>query len=520
MKLPARCCLPILAALFAVLWPPAPGRAQASSEPSHQERFLPPAKALEKTETELTAKLSANPGDAEVLSSRGLLRLRLHRNSAGLEDLRAAAQASPRDAQLHVNLAYGLLLAQQFPESAEECRKALVLNEQDYAAHGLLGRALLAEGGQPRQAAEHLQRSLELNPDQTDVRFELVQALRAEKDFPAAGVQLRILKDLLPAGDARVEYSQGLLSADMGYPEAAIGSFRRALQSYPGFLSARQDLGAALIRLEKWQEAADVLGPLAEAQPDSYLAAYLRALALQNSHHPQEAEQEARRALSLRKDSADAQILLGITLSAQSRFDEAIAVLARAAELDPQSFDAHFYLGRAKYARSDTVGASAALESAVRLRPDDSEARFLLGTVYEVSGQQEAAMQQYGELQRISPDDPRGYLGLGGLLGRAGRNEEALAQLRKAAKLNPGDFETNLALGRLLAKMGNLDDAIPRLQKAAQQSPDSPEVHYQLALSLQRAGRKADAAREFAEVDRLNRARRATSGMASGRPKP
>jgi len=489
-------------------------------ELSHQERFAPAAKSMEKAESDLTAKLAANPKDASLLSSRGLLRLQLNKGPEGIADLRLAAEAAPANAQLRINLAYGLLLNQKLEESIAEARTALAMEDKSYAAQALLGRALIATGGDSKEAIEHLQRSLDLYPDQTNLRFELVNALRMKKDFPAAGVQLRILKDQLPPGDARLEYAQGLLSADLGYPEAAVASFRRALQSNPNSLTIRQDFGAALVRMGKWIEAASVLGPLALARPDSSLVAYLNALALQNSQHSKEGEAEARRALVLDSRSADAHTLLGITLSSQGRFDEAISELGRAVEIDPNSFDAELYLGRSRYARSDTAGAAAALRKAVSVRPEDAEARFLLGTVLEVAGNQDGAIAQYQELQRISPNDPRGFVGLGGIFGKTGRNEEALAQLRKARELDPANFETNMALGRLLAKTGNLEESIRFLQEAAKQSPQSPEVHYQLALSLQRASRKVEAAKEFAEVDRLNRERRGATGLGMDSPRP
>ncbi len=508
--------VPLLLALIA----PLRADCQDAPELSHQERFAPAAKNMEKAESELSAKLAANPEDASLLSSRGLLRLQLNKVPDAIADLRAAAETTPAGPQFHINLAYGLLLDQKLAESISEARKAVTLEVKSYAAHALLGRALLASGADSNEAIEHLQKSLELYPDQTEVRFELLHALRKAKDFVAAGVQLRILKDQLPPGDARLEYAQGLLSADLGYPEAAVASFRRALQVNRNFMAARQDLGAALVRMGKWSEAAAVLGPLAQAQPNSFLISYLHALALQNSQHPKEAEAEARRALALDLKSADAHTLLGIALSSQGRFDEAIAEFSRAVEMDPNSFDAELYLGRSRYARSDTAGAAAALEKALSLRPEDPEARFFLGTVLEVSGDQDGALTQYKELQRISPNDPRGYLGLGEILGKAGKTEEALGQLRKARELDPSSFETKMALGRLLGKAGDLGESIRFLQEAASQAPESPEVHYQLALSLQRAGRKAEAAREFAEVERLNRQRRGAAGPGMGTPSP
>ena len=165
---------------------------------------------MEKAEGELNAKLAADPKDASLLSSRGLLRLQLNRVPDALTDLRAATEAAPSNAQFHINLAYGLLLSQKPAESIAETRKALALEDKSYAAHGLLGRALLASGGDSKEAIEHLQRSLELYPSQTDLRFELVAALRKEKDFPAAGVQLRILKDQLAAGGCAPRICAGL----------------------------------------------------------------------------------------------------------------------------------------------------------------------------------------------------------------------------------------------------------------------------------------------------------------------
>lgn len=495
-------------------------QAQSPSQRSHQERFAPAAQSLEKAEGELTTKLAANRKDAALLSSRGLLRLQLNKQNEALADLQDAVQAAPTSAQFEINLAYGLLFIQKFQESIAAARTAVTLEDRSYAAHGLLGRALLAAGGPAKQGIRQLERSLELNPDQTDLRFELVNALRQEKDFPAAGVQLRILKDELPPGDVRLEYAQGMLSADLGYPEAAVVNFRRALQFKPGSEIVRQDLGAALVRIGKWSEAADVLRPLAASQPDSYQVAYLHALALENSQHAKEAEAEARRAVALHADSAEAHTLLGLTLSSQNRYDEAISELTRAAEIAPDSFDAEFYLGRTRYARSDAAGAAAALRKAVGVRPEDSEARFLLGTILEVSGDSEGAVQQYQELERISPNDARGYLGLGGILGRGGDIEEAVGQLRRAHELDPSSFEANMALGRTLAKAGKVEESVGFLEQAAKESPESPEVHYQLALSLQRMGRRAEAAKEFAEVDRLNRRRRGEPGMGTGNSKP
>jgi tetratricopeptide (TPR) repeat protein len=91
---------------------------------------------------------------------------------------------------------------------------------------------------------------------------------------------------------------------------------------------------------------------------------------------------------------------------------------------------------------------------------------------------------------------------------RYGQVEEALVELTTALNLDPKNFETAMNIGKILAKQGKLDDSIRYLREASEEAPSSPEAHYQLALTLRRAGRNAEAAREFAEVNRLNQERR------------
>jgi tetratricopeptide (TPR) repeat protein len=510
--------------------------ASPHAEASHRERFAPREQTLQKSEQDLNAKIADHPDDAHLLSDRGLLWLDLNRNAAALADLRKAATLQSSDFQMLLNLAYGLLVAGKTSDAVDEARKALALNPNNAAAHALLGRTLVASDASLKEGIEHLQRSLEIFPDQPNLRFDLISALRKAGDYAATGIQLRILKDSLPSDNVRLEYTQGLLFADLGHPEAAAASFRQALAHDPEFAKAFspdqdvrhtftpdgslfpiwQDLGVALVHSGSWKDAAGVLGGVSRARPNSFPVAYMNALALQNSGATKAAEDEARRAISLNDRSPDAHTLLGIILSSESRFQDAITELQHAVELDPGSFDAHLHMGRARYGLSDTTGAAQALQQAVKIRPADPEARFLLATVLEIAGQKDAAIAQYRELETLSPQDPRGYLGLGGVLSKYGRTDEAIEQLQHAHSLDPTNFETNMSLGRLLAKTGKFEESIPWLEQASQERPDSPEAHYQLALSLQRTGRAEQASREFAEVQRLNRQRRTGTEM----PKP
>jgi tetratricopeptide (TPR) repeat protein len=437
-----------------------------------------------------------------------LIRLEQTRIEDAISDLQSAVRLDPKNSLAMSDLATALFDSGKRQEAIAEARHAISVDPRNFAAEGLLGRLLLVTGGDVHEAIQHMSRSLEINADQPELRFDLINALRATKDYESAGIQVRILSVSLPPGDARREYAEASIDLDLAHPDAAILHLRRAIQSNPNFVAAQQDLTAALIQLGRWQEASQILGPLVQAHPDSAQLAYMDALVLENTHHAAAAEAEAHRAIGLNPKLAEAYVALGVSQALQSRHADAVKSLEQAVALQPANFDAQFYRGRERYALNDAAGAAQSLRSAVQIRPNDAEARFLLGTALESTGDKDAAMQQYRQLAQLRPEDPRGHIGMGNLLLRYGQNDEALTELTKARNLDPKNFETAMDIGKILAKQGNLDESIRYLREASQEAPASPEAHYQLALVLRRAGHANEAAKEFAEVDRLNQVRR------------
>ena len=473
---------------------------------SHVERFSKPEVLAEQAEAEATAKLASNPGDHEALNARALARMRLSRYAEAERDLRRAVSLKPEMADYQANLGYVLWKNGRSDEAISAERAALKLDENNYTAHYQLGRFLLL-GGNPNhltEAAEHLNRALQIDPRRSEIRFELLTAYRALGDAPRAIAQLNLLRDARPS-DPRVIYADGVLASDRGDMDGAIKSFREALRLDSTLFSAWQDLGLAYIKLNRWPEAAATFAELSHRRSDSVEAAYFHALALYNSGSNEDAEREVRRALRLDAGASAAHTLLGIILASRGGYNpEAIEALTQATALAPSSFDAQFYLGRVQYAARDYPAAIKALSAAVKLDPRHAEARFFLGTSLEAAGDAEAAFAEYQELVRLAPESASGRTGLGALLLKQGKTEEAIAALKRAIALDPKSFEAHWALGRALAFAQRHQEAIAALETAVSIAPDRADAHYQLGLALRRTGRTEDAAREFATVERIN----------------
>ena len=362
----------------------------------------------------------------------------------------------------------------------------------------------LGEQKDLNESISELRRALALDPRQYEVRFELIAAYRVLRDLAQAAAQLDVLAEGRPT-DARVFYVSALLDTDRNDLNSAISDFNEALRRDPTLDGARQDLGLAYIKANRWVDAVQAFAELAHRQPTSIEAAYFHALSLYNSGKTAAAESEVRRALRLDAGAVEAHTLLGIILASRGNANnEAADALSQAVALNPNSFDAQFYLGRVQYAMRDYAGAARSLRAAVKLNPRHAEARFFLGTALEAAGQSDEALAEYQELVRIDRDSSIGQLGLGALLVKQGKIDEALAALKRAVNLDQKSFEAHWALGRGLALQERFAEAVEAFRTAVSLEPNRSDAHYQLGLALKRLGLTQEADREFAIVDRLN----------------
>ncbi len=475
-------------------------------ERSHVERFSTPEVRAERSESDASARLAANPDDDQALNARAVARMRLGRYAEAQADLRRAITLKPAAAEYQANLGYVFWKLGRADEAVTAERAALKLDPQNTTAHYQLGRFLLRLG-EPKdlgEAISELRRALDLDPRQYEVRFELIAAYRDLGDLAQAAAQLDVLQESRPT-DPRVFYVTGLLDADRNDLNSAVKNFNEAIKRDPTLYGAWQDLGVAYVKAGRWDDAEKVFGDLAQRQPNSVETAYFHALALYNAGDIAHAEIEARRALRIDAGAVEAHTLLGIILASRGNANaEAADALSQAIALNPASFDAHFYLGRVLYVRKDYAGAVQALRVAARLNPRQPEARFFLGTALESSGDSAGAMAEYQGLVAADPNSAIGQLGLGALLVKQGKIEEAIDALRRSVALDSGEFEAHWALGRALALREKYQDAVASFQKAIALAPNRADAHYQLGLALRRLGRAEEANREFAIVERLN----------------
>ena len=161
---------------------------------------------------------------------------------------------------------------------------------------------------------------------------------------------------------ARKEFKRGAQAAQLGKTEEAIGHYRKALDIYPDFMMARNDLGTQLLA----------------------------------TGHLDEAAEQLRLAVKLDAKAFNPQLNLGIVLARQQQFAEAALALEKAIALSPQSAAPRLYAGQAYAALGDAARAEKELKAAFDLGgPDYAVALFHLGHLYLNRGERELARKSF-----------------------------------------------------------------------------------------------------------------------------
>lgn len=159
----------------------------------------------------------------------------------------------------------------------------------------------------------------------------------------------------------------------------------------------------------------------------------------------------------------------------QGKYAEAIAEYGKAIHKNPSAVNLHYRLGRALLLQShDPAALEAAKQQFVAelaLNPSDAVAEYQVAQILAAQQQPDGAALHYERAAELRPDFPEALIAVARLRVEAGRYEEAIALLERAAKLQP------------------------RAEAA----------HYNLMLAYRRAGRAADAQREKALLDTLQR---------------
>jgi tetratricopeptide (TPR) repeat protein len=179
-----------------------------------------------------------------------------------------------------------------------------------------------------------------------------------------------------------------------------------------------------------------------------------------------EGEREARRALELNPNHAEARAAIAEVLWTTGRLEESIREIKRALELDPLSINYNIDLGFQLFLARQYDQAIEQAAKTLELDPKYLSAYYVRGVSYAKKTMYEEAMAEFEKEVSISPDDLEALTGLGYGYAVTGRRTEAEKVLARLNELSKREFVSPVWMAKIYSGLGEKDKAFESLERA------------------------------------------------------
>ncbi|MGE5028113.1 MAG: XrtA/PEP-CTERM system TPR-repeat protein PrsT [Betaproteobacteria bacterium] len=509
----------------------------------------------------LEKAVSLQPQNPTLRTSLGANRLAMGEPDSGISDLESAAKLDSGQTGADIMLALTHLSRKEYDQALEVALRLEKKQPKNPATFNLLGAVYLGKQD-PANARKSFERALSLQPDYFPAVMNLAQMDVRAKDFETArkrfkdiiakeGKNSRAMVALAQleraAGNAgeSVSWLEKAIKADAAAltprlmlaehylqsrePQKALVLLTEAGASHPNHPDVLNLLGQAQFASGDKSNAVATYQSLASSQPQSPLAHYRLATILIATENYPAAKESLNKALKLKPDYLDAEVVLaslelhagkqaealkiaqqiqrqypdkpvgyaleGDTLMAKKQFAQAVKVYDKAYGIARSALLA-IRMHQALSLAGDAKAADARLQQWLRENPTDTAARNYLAGAYQSAGQNKAAIEQY---QQVLQNDPGNLAALNNLasLYQQAKDPRALELAERAYKRKPDSGTVADTLGWILLEQGKTARGLELLKKAAAMNPQNPEIRFHLASALAKSGDKASARKDL-----------------------
>ncbi len=227
--------------------------------------------------------------------------------------------------------------------------------------------------------------------------------------------------------------------------------------------------------------------------PDCWLAHNNLGLAMIRERRFQEAIKNFKRVLQINPNYSPVYNNLGEALIQLERPQEAIKYIRRSLELTPDSPEAHCNMGRIMFDTGQLNKSVEHFKKAIQLKHNFPEAYYYLGTIHFNEGRIGEAIEYYRQAIQLNPDYPAAHNNLAIALIKTGRNQEAIDHFKEALRSQPDYPMAEYNLGIALSKLDRLPEAIIHYEKAIRLKPDYTAVYYNLAMAYADMNKSSEA---------------------------
>jgi tetratricopeptide (TPR) repeat protein len=284
-------------------------------------------------------------------------------------------------------------------------------------------------------------------------------------DYKAARVSLERVQS-----DPRGRLFLALTRAAMGECDGAIPELAKGFSSGDNRRLAGLALAQCHISAKRFAEAAPIITQLEKEFPADPDVLYVSANFHMKSWNDAIYRLYQKAPSSYRVDQLSAEVF-----ETQGKYTEAVAEYRKAISKNPRAINLHYSLGRALLQQSHDPAALGQarkeFEAELALNPSDAVAEYQVAQILIAEQKKSEAAAHFEKAMELRPDFPEALI--------------AVAKLRADAKRYP--------------------EAVALLERAVKLQPRNETARYNLMMVYRSAGRAADAQREKAELDKLQK---------------
>ncbi len=297
-------------------------------------------------------------------------------------------------------------------------------------------------------------------------------------------------------------FHDALAAQQRGDDALAVRKYQELLKHYPDSIEVRANLGAALARLKRYDEAIVQYRAVLAKKENAGLRLNL-ALAFYKKGSFAEAVKQLDALRAAQPDDVRVATLLADCYGSLGQDQNVIATLMPEERAHPDDLSVAWLLGSALIRTGHRREGLDRVDRVAR-EGKSAEAYLLAGRTTLQMNEFERARDYAAAAARLNPRLPGLDTLRGTVLNYLGDAEGAAAALRKAVTADPKDYDAQLALGAVLLTGRDLEGARRHLQIALQLKPDATVALYERAKLARAEGQVDAAVRDFEKVVRVD----------------
>jgi tetratricopeptide (TPR) repeat protein len=349
-------------------------------------------------------------------------------------------------------------------------RTTIARNPDCWLANNNLG-GYLFDKGRTKEAIEHFQKAIQIDPTFFESFNNLGLALAAEGRFDEA---IKNYRKAIQVGPNEVGplNNLGMALAGRNQFDDAIESYKKAIRINPNYTEALDNLGSALTVKGRFDEALGCFRLALAIDPNLAGAHNNLGILMAKQGQITEAIKHYRKAIDLDPNRPEFYNNLGNLLAAQGRTAQAIEQFQKALAIEPDYAKAHYNLANLLFARQEWRGAVEHYQQALKQMPDSVHAHYQLGLALQCLSESAAAIAEFQKVLELDPNHVAAQNNLAWVLAtcpdaslRNGRKAVELAQqaVRLSGGLSPPILDT---LAAAYAEAGQFPEAVETARQA------------------------------------------------------